>query len=260
MRIVTWNLAGQTLGIATHAAAWRHLTEVLQPDLALLQEARRLPDLEPKLGGTIAFQPVSGVDWGTAVWAPAGTVTKIDMPSISTPWMDYVRICIADLTRPDEAPIRAVSVHPHAGKFDPALLGEHPELAPKLDGATYVWSCDVAYTLARQHVTGHQPFVVGGDWNTARRFDTTSPELDPGTGTGEAFFARAEQDGWHDCYHQRHHHEGRTWFRGNDHGYQLDHLFTDQTTGQRVKDCWIDERAAVDPRLSDHAPLVVDLT
>ena len=43
-----------------------------------------------------------------------------------------------------------------------------------------------------------------------------------------------------------------------DNGYQLDHVFTDGVTGEAVKDCWIDERAAVDPRLSDHAPLIVD--
>lgn len=248
MRIVSWNMNGRS-----GDEAWRHLLDVLNPDIALLQEARPNPGIQAELGQRLVWQPISGVSWGTAIVA-TGPAASVDV-ELPTPWMDYVRIAAADVDLGSQC-IRAVSVHPHHQKFDESLLAERPDLDPKLDGATAVWSCDVAYALANRLVLQSDHFVVGGDWNTARLFDTTMGYLEPGAGA--AFFARAIDNGWHDCYFSRHGREGRTWFRGNDHGYQLDHVFTDNATGATVTDCWIDERAAVQPRLSDHAPVIVD--
>ena len=255
LRLVSWNMGGQTFSAATHLDAWRHLLDVLRPDIALLQEARPLPEIVEELGPRIIMQAVSKVTWGSAIVVQSGPVVQAGL-GLSTEWMDYVRVVAADVEPVSGSPLRVVSVHPHFERFDPSLLLQRPDLQPKLDVARSVWSCDVAYVLARSLVADRGAFVVAGDWNTARLFDSTSPLLDPGT--GEAFFARAVNDGWLDPYHLQHKREGRTWFRGRDHGYQLDHLFTDAVTAGRATDAWVDERAAVDPRLSDHAPLVVD--
>ena len=41
----------------------------------------------------------------------------------------------------------------------------------RLTGADYVWHCDLAYGILRRCAS--VPFVVGGDWNTARLFQET---------------------------------------------------------------------------------------
>ena len=248
MRVVSWNMSGRKSD-----DAWRHLLDVLRPDVALLQEAAVSDTMRAELGGRLIWQPISNVKWGSAI-VTTTPATHVEV-ELSTEWMDYVRLVATDAVV-DSKSLRIISVHPHHMAFDEELLPEHPELTPRLDGARSVWSCDVAYALARDLTAAAPAFVVGGDWNTARLFDRTMGYLEPGA--GEAFFARANADGWHDCYHARHGREGRTWIRGKDNGYQLDHVFTDGVTGEAVKDCWIDERAAVDPRLSDHAPLIVD--
>jgi hypothetical protein len=255
MRAVSWNMGAQTVGERTHHAAWRHLLDVLKPDGALVQEARPLPDIAVELGSSVCFQPVSNVSWCSGVLVRAGTLAPCRM-ELSTEWSDYVRISAADVGGVDDGVFRAVSVHPHYGRFDEALLAQRADLDARLECANSVWSCDVAYVLARDLVSDQQRFVVAGDWNTARLFDHTSTAFDPGSGA--AFFERATVDGWSDLYCRRHGREGRTWFRGRDHGYQLDHMFADPLTAARLIDVWIDERAAVDPRLSDHAPLIAD--
>ena len=47
---------------------------------------------------------------------------------------------------------------------------------------------------------------------------------------------------------------------GKDPRYQLDHVFADDATKQRVIDWRVDKAPVeLDPPLSDHAPIVVDL-
>jgi exonuclease III len=79
------------------------------------------------------------------------------------------------------------------------------------------------------------------------------------TGTEADFLARAELDGWIDCYRLSNEQEGRTWFRGRDIGYQLDHAFCDPETARLVRACYIEPEPAERLGLSDHAPLILKL-
>jgi exonuclease III len=114
--------------------------------------------------------------------------------------------------------------------FDPLAIKRPEEKVP--------YPNDVAYALYRARVQGRR-FLVSGDWNIARLWDDYHP------GTREAdFFARAELDGWIDCYRLFNEQEGRTWFRGRDIGYQLDHAFCDPETARRITACYIEPEPA----------------
>lgn len=48
--------------------------------------------------------------------------------------------------------------------------------------------------------------------------------------------------------------EARTWFRGKDAHYQLDHIFADAETARLVESCEVDPEPA-ERGWSDHAPV-----
>ena len=123
----------------------------------------------------------------------------------------------------------------------------------KLPGYKKAWYYDVPFAIYRDGMQG--PFLVSGDWNVSPdlwdKLHTNSHEAE--------FFGRAAASGWKDIYRQSHSAEGRTWFRKNDPPYQPDHAFCDSTTALRVRSCEIDDYPAATLKVSDHAPLLIEL-
>jgi exonuclease III len=139
----------------------------------------------------------------------------------------------------------AVSLDYLAG-FDPATI--------KLPSHATAQYYDIPYALYQGRVAG-QRFLVGGDWNI-------SPELWDAhhhRSHQREFFDRAQADGWIDCYRLFHGSEGRTWFRGNDRPYQMDHLFADIDTSAHIRSCDIDTYPAASLAVSDHAAMILVL-
>ena len=66
-------------------------------------------------------------------------------------------------------------------------------------GRPKVWYSDLAFEALDRYLQEGQRFIIGGDWKTARLFDESSA-YPP---TGEAFFIRAHERGWHDCHGEK---------------------------------------------------------
>jgi len=249
MRVVSWNLGVAYAFKETHERAWHYLA-ALDPDLAFVQEVEP-PAWAPERW-TVEIGPHQF--WGSAILAKSNLqLAPILAPpdSVLARFGSYLATGI--VTLPDGSPLVVASVHTSAREAWPqALVGLDAD-AIRRPSVDVPWLNDLAYCTYRDLVAGRR-FLISGDWNTGRLFDATY-----GTTCGAEFFERAATDGWIEIYRRSHDAEGRTWFRGRDRHYQLDHAFCDPATAGAVRACEIDAHPADTFRLSDHAPLVMDL-
>ena len=249
MRIVSWNLARNTTSRSwsVHDRAWEYLAE-LDPDIALLQEAT-VPEWARERWSVVA---PSRSQWGSAVIARPSLALLEGPVDWEGGYEQGVLLATAEATPANGSSILLGSVHAVVGTvsneildmFDPAALKRPHEPRP--------YPNDVAYAIYRERVRDRR-FLVSGDWNTARLWDVLHSRAHEAD-----FFARAEEDGWIECYRLFHEQEGRTWFRGTDAPYQLDHAFCDAETAQLLRSCSIDPHPAEQLHLSDHAPLLME--
>jgi exonuclease III len=250
VRIVSWNLGANTTSrrATVHERAWHYLA-ALDPDVALLQEATP-PQWARERWSIVA--PASA-RWGSAIIArPELRLTPgpVDMEG---GFREGVLLATADLELTPGMPLLLGSVHAVVGRLGEAVLAGYDAAAIKRPREPIPYPNDIAYAIYRERVNGRR-FLVSGDWNIARLWD------DHHRGTHEIdFFTRAGEDGWVECYRLFHETEGRTWFRGSDLPYQLDHAFCDAETAKRLRSCQIDPHPAESLGLSDHAPLILEL-
>jgi exonuclease III len=244
LRVVVWNMAANSVSRAheVHERGWRHL-ERLDPDVALLQEAAvpawardrwtvhsPSPD---RWGSVVAAKTTLGLE-------PAQADIPHALATATVGWTDGVDLLLISAYAP---PVKATEAE--LGGRDPASV--------RLPRYRTVWSRDAAYAVARDAV--RPPFLVAGDWNTSPQLDD---ELHPWKHEGD-FFTRAADDGWVDCYRRFHDREGRSWFGAGHAPYQFDHAFCDPATATVLRSCEIDAHPAEDERLSDHAPLILEI-
>jgi exonuclease III len=254
MKIVSWNLARNTTSKAwgKHEEAWRYLAS-MDPDVALLQEVE-LPSWAAERWSIVA---APSAPWGSAILARPGLPLHAGQVDWDGGFRQGVLLATAELSPAGGPPTVLGSVHTVVwSKRDETvdeLLAQFGADAVRRPRERLAYANDVAYAVFRQRVHGRR-FIVSGDWNIARLWDEYH------RGTHEAdFFARAEEDGWVDCYRLFHEQEGRTWFRGRDIGYQLDHAFCDPETARLLTPCYIEPEPAERLKLSDHAPLVLEM-
>ena len=82
------------------------------------------------------------------------------------------------------------------------------------------------------------PFIVGGDWNNAKLFDTIYPAgAEGGPGASTEFFASRSTAGWHHALRKFHRDEQRTYLDPGSAAYELDHIFTDAQLHERLRAC-----------------------
>jgi exonuclease III len=98
-------------------------------------------------------------------------------------------------------------------------------------------------------------FVVSGDWNTARLFDTMYPDKWPNAGAD--FFRAAAGWGWCESLRKNHPEEVQTYLDPNSAPYELDHMFTDARLHGALTRCDVVEEASI-RELSDHAPIIAE--
>jgi hypothetical protein len=250
MLIVSWNMARNTTSrsLPTHEPAWHYLAS-LDPDTALVQEATPPPWCRDIWD--IAIADVA--TWGSAVLAKPGLGLQPLAVRPDSVWERDGYIASASVTLPDGSRLSLGSVHaPVLKEMKEDQLAGYDPSAIKLPAYQTPYYYDVPFAIYRAGMAA--PFVVSGDWNV-------SPELwdrhHPGMHEAD-FFARTVEAEWVDIYRQYHASEGRTWFRGNDRPYQLDHAFCDVTTASRLQSCEIDPYPAAVLGVSDHAPLVIE--
>ncbi len=213
-----------------HDEAWSYLLDELRPDVALVQEAlvtkleaaRRdhavtICGLEPSvLAGTAVL--VRGLESG------AGPALDISPHTYAVP----VEVQTA------AGPLVVVSVHVYPGEKQHADLARLvAELARALPG---------------------RPALVGGDFNSARHFDTVY-----GGKKHATFFDSMGTAGFHQAHWALHGREVQSfWGKQAKEKYQDDHFFLSQRWAPRVRTCEVVDNDLV-RRVSDHGPVVLEL-
>jgi hypothetical protein len=103
------------------------------------------------------------------------------------------------------------------GDLDPATAARPSARRPRVNDSVFA---------GLEGLVQDRQFIIAGDWNTARLFDSSLP----GT-AGAEFFARARERGWFECVWEKLGEEVQTWFRAGNRPYQLDHAFCDPLSG-----------------------------
>jgi hypothetical protein len=230
-----------------HDQAW-HFLLGLGPDLAFLQEA--LPPAWARGEGTLVHGPFT--QWGSLIFSPRFPLEPFRLPEESRlrALGSYLAFGVASL--PDGSDTFVASVHAVAREATRAQLADLDPSTAARPSAGRPRVNDVVFASLEEIVRDRQ-FIIAGDWNTARLFDSSSP----GT-AGAEFFARARERGWFECVWENRGEEVQTWFRPGNRPYQLDHAFCDPARGDRLQRVRVATDATTDLGLSDHAPLILD--
>lgn len=229
MRLISWNMGcggKQSAYRKTHAEAWSYLLDELRPDVALLQEALAPAHKWVETRGACVMSSDHNPDNGAVLFAASPLrVSAFD-----------VRAHDAFVAAADVEGLRIMSLHlyPRSG------TRHHGNLVALFD---------VVADLTR----GHR-FVVGGDINASRGFDT----MYGGRAYQKSFDAIARR-GFHECHFGLHRAESQTFWGHRAKGaYQLDHFFVDEPAAGKIARCEVvtteDTR-----RLSDHSPVLLEV-
>lgn len=247
-RVVTWNmgLARESRGRPwVHDQAWHYLL-ALGPDLAFVQEA--LPPAWVRSEGAIVQGPFR--QWGSAIFSPRFPLEPFRL-AIESPLRSLGSyLAFGTVLLPNGSEHLVASVHAvvkPATRDQVRSLGAVEASRPSI-GHTMV--NDFVFAGLEQLVQGRR-FLVAGDWNVARSVD----ERYPGS-PGSEFFSRTEERGWFECLPEGGQ-EVQTWF-GRGAPYQDDHAFCDPELGGHLSKVRVAAEAAMDLRLSHHAPLIIE--
>jgi endonuclease/exonuclease/phosphatase family metal-dependent hydrolase len=219
MIVVVWNMGNRR-------AAWRYMVDALRPDLALLQEFTPPPE-RSQSGQFLHARAYATRLWGSAVHVKQGAARELPLPPEHRGWL-----MAAEVALPGFASLVAVSVHARivGGYVRPNLDQAFDALEPLLAGRS---------------------FVVGGDLNLSRNYDTVY-----GTTHHAQFLDGLPARGYFDCMRKFHAEEQQTfWRKGMKNAYQDDHVLVSSDLAARVAACDVADRAA----LSDHSPLRLTL-
>jgi exonuclease III len=270
LRVVSWNLAyWKPRGfnrVENRRRQWA-LLAALAPDIALLQECRPADRFDNAPAWMAPdYEHVGAIPprWTacTAILARKPlTIVPIDPDVLSEAerrWFGYLAGYIAvAMVRGHGCEFAVASVHAVAREVtDMAVTTPEHERIRRVALAR-AWHNDLAVPAMIPFVTGRR-FLVGGDWNNARLFDTVYPSgAEGGAGASTEFFERRRESGWCDAMRKFHENEVRTYFDPSSAHYELDHVFTDPDTYGELVACRVLDDVAI-TELSDHAPLVVE--
>ena len=256
MRIVSWNM-GAAFGpyVRWHDRAW-HWLAALDPDLALLQEC--VPPDWARDRWTVVNLPFQF--WASALVAKPELglrPTALEPASVLDRFGSY--LATGEISTADDESMLVASVHTRAAEAPDWLTAGHDRGAIARDSVGVPWSNDAAFAGYRELLATRgqgQPFLIGGDWNTARYVDADGVP----TEDGAEFFARADGAGWRELTLDPAGREGRSWYGpGGPRPYQPDHVFGDRGTASRLRAAAIEAYPVETLGLSDHAPLVLEL-
>src|SRR4051794_9961829 len=255
--------AGQAHSKRRQADAWRYLDD-LNPDFALLQEARPPADAAEAWQGGLVFSPTwlrgpaNEQAWGSAVLSRS--IPILDCRDLARgPWLTEPQGGAAAIARTDGPdPLWLASLYSDAAPLEPERRELHKDAIGnlKLCEEPKVWTIElIAPELAR--LFRDSAFVCGGDLNSGLLFDKNLKKT-----SNQALFDNLAALGFVDLRTRHFAEEQRTFFAKNKGHYQLDHVFSDAGTEARTRSWRVLTEAVerADP-LSDHAPIevVIDL-
>lgn len=252
--------AGSPGVLRGHDEAWAHLRARDDWDVALLQETREPPRWVIAEGGAWVWRPKYADQqrarplWGCAVVTRDLALAPVE-PDARFPWL-RARGGSTAIARAAEAPVWLASVHLHARRVPDEVVARCTVDGIEIttpDGS--VWETNVIpYELHR--LFGEETFLWGGDFNADPRMD----EIRGFTGGNRRCFEVYREAGSHDTRERFHDDYQRTYFHPRRRAYQLDHVFADPATADRVTSWRVDpDPSTGDAPLSDHAPVLVTL-
>lgn len=254
MRIFSWNVnlrrdcESQVAAIAT-----------LKPDVVVLQEVNQRS--EPKFRELLA-------DIGLTA-----SVSGLDLPSERVrPLLERFVIVASrwplSLMKPLAVPSPEIALHvtAHGPELLVEIVGVHVPVARR-SPPLKVETQEGLYNLLRERAD--YPVVLCGDFNSPRA-ETADGEVIPFTIRRGARARSAElrlmsglrEFGYRDCFRAANGYEvnAASWYwrqRGVSRGFRIDHVFA--SASLQASACWYEHRFRED-RLSDHSPIVADIT
>ncbi len=233
MRVVTWNMGcgPRSRYRHSHGEAWEYLRNELEPDVALVQEAlvTEVTRAQAAYAVTLCDRANDTVEAGTAVLVRHWKVAPA-----------------ASLLLSDQTYAVPVKVTTPAGRLIVVAAHVYPKENLHRDLAKLTELASTTY--------GDLPVLLGGDFNSARRFDEVY-----GGKKHRGFFAAMEAGGLHDVHFGIHGRETQSfWGHQTKEQYQDDHFFLSKTWIPRATSCEVVDNEFV-RRLSDHGPVVLEL-
>jgi len=194
--------------------------------------------------------PDQGLAWGNCILAREHDYRLVqpDHATWAGPSMNAVLIAesVGDLSV-------LVNVHSNAKPIPDFPREEFINAGGLACHLTKVWEIEVLAHQIRP-VLGGKRFVLGGDLNAGLLLDEVY-----GYKNNENLWNNLAAQGLLDLRTRHSETEQQTFFREKMNPYQLDHFFGDPTTEASVKGWTVLTEVARDLKLSDHAPVVIDL-
>jgi endonuclease/exonuclease/phosphatase family metal-dependent hydrolase len=259
MRLVVWNMGNGGPGASAdkHERAWQYL-EQQEWDVALLQETRKPPEwAEERYASRVwrpkyARSPTDRALWRCAVIGRSSELEEYE-PDEAFPWLEELEGSTA-IAVSAANPRWLASVHLHASRIADEVLAARSVEGVEVttpDRSLYETNV-IPHELSR--LFGDQTFIWGGDLNTDPRMDD-KPWF---VGGNRRLFEVYAESGSNDTRARFFDSFQQTYFKPGKAAYQLDHVFADARTEQRVTGWRVDPRPATEePPYSDHAPIFV---
>lgn len=261
MRVVVWNVRKAS----THSPAWDYLLD-LQPDVALIQDARLVPDkvraVYEVATDQTAFHP-RGVGQHLSAILAKGRIGPFQPLPVPTYWL---RDAVAEwreyfTTRRIELEsgevLNAMSVYSLAVPVPRHHWQNQDTEGIQLPENRDIWATELMWSILSLIPTIiTEPWIAGGDLNSSVSFDVPKPRgnqriLDRMQEIGMPNIARWE--GFAERPTFRH---SRGGFR-----QQLDYLFANQLVSQHLDRIDLGDPTTIfapRPMLSDHLPIIAD--
>ena len=242
-----------------HDRAWSHLLERDDFDVGLLQETQEPPAWARDAFPDCVWRPKyadtgRGKRWGCAVISRTLELEPYE-PEERFPWL-RARAGATAIARVYTNPTWLASVHFTHKPVPPELLVElgFEGIEVTTRNGKIFETNGLPHEL--HHLFGDDGFLWGGDLNSDERMDDVSGfaggnrrirEIyrEAGAVSVRALFREQPQ---------------QTYFRRGALRDELDHVFVDQVTAEHVVSWRVDPEPATTLGLSDHAPLLIDLT
>jgi hypothetical protein len=238
---------------ASHEQAWDYLEDSLDFDIALLQEAITPSGITHSFADVL-FQkryPESNVAWGNCIVSRKMKLRHVE-PSIDEPWEQLVR-CSSLLAECPEVGLFFVNVHSNAKNITHPSHNEFISTGALSCAKSKFWEIEVVSHFLSP-ILANQSFVLGGDINSGRLFDSVYKYSHNGN-----LWENLERQGMIDLRPKHSADEVQTFFRPNTAPYQLDHFFGSIDIYKRTSSWKVLTEVARDLKLSDHAPVEIEI-
>jgi hypothetical protein len=237
---------------APHAAAWEWLRNQAEFDVAMLQEAILPGDLGDSFA-SVLFQsrfPAQKLAWGncTLVRSHRFSPCRLAHPTWAASSMEAALVAFGGEDNP-----MLVNVHSNAKPIENFPRNDFVAAGGLTCHQTKVWEVEVIAHQLQPLLTGRR-FILGGDINAGLLLDEVY-----GYKNNVNLLRNLAEQGYVDLRLRHSEYEQQTFFRARTNPYQLDHLFGDLSTNESVKSWTVLTDVARDMKLSDHAPVVINV-